>query len=164
MDHPRLVLISQTTSMLKHPCRLCLRNGRPVFCVLALLLRARRGLKQRVFIFVWTWRRMCTWEGRLSLRSCYPFRSLRVLRLTWKLTLPTALKDSDHALLRSPPSPSLMLRSNWSSSTIGSVRDEDERRSPSTKLRSDFGGGGKRGSKNSKALKRRRRRAPLPPR
>ncbi|EDQ99058.1 uncharacterized protein LACBIDRAFT_317699 [Laccaria bicolor S238N-H82] len=53
----------------------------------------------------------------------------------------------------SSPSPSPMLKSKWSSSTIGSIREEHERRGPSAKLRLYFGGGGggagKRGSKNS---------------
>ena len=51
------------------------------------------------------------------------------------------------------PSPTPLLKSKWSSSTIGSIREEHERRGPSAKLRLYFGGGGggKRGSKNSKA-------------
>ena len=48
------------------------------------------------------------------------------------------------------PSPSPMLKSKWSSSTIGSIREEHERRGPSAKLRLYFGGGGKRASKTSK--------------
>ena len=51
------------------------------------------------------------------------------------------------------PSPTPMLKSKWSSSTIGSIREEHERRGPSAKLRLYFGGGsGKRGSKNSKLV------------
>ena len=43
-----------------------------------------------------------------------------------------------------------MLRSKWSSSTIGSIREEHKRRGPSAKLRLSFdGGSGKRGSENS---------------
>ena len=48
------------------------------------------------------------------------------------------------------PSPSPMLKSKWSSSIIGSIREDHERRGPSAKLRLYFGGGGKRGSKKSK--------------
>ena len=53
------------------------------------------------------------------------------------------------------PSPTPMLKSKWSSSTIGSIREEHERRGPSAKLRLYFGGGGggkQRGSKNSKVV------------
>ena len=52
------------------------------------------------------------------------------------------------------PSPTPMLKSKWSSSTIGSIREEHERRGPSAKLRLYFGGGGggKRRSKNSKVV------------
>ena len=52
------------------------------------------------------------------------------------------------------PSPTPMLKSKWSSSTIGSIREEHERRGPSAKLRLYFGGGGggKWGSKNSKVV------------
>ena len=50
------------------------------------------------------------------------------------------------------PSPSLMLKSKWSSSTIGSAREEDERRSPSTKLRlAVVGSGGVRSLRSSNA-------------
>ena len=62
---------------------------------------------------------------------------------TWKRRSRTALKNSDHAHL-------LACTSKWSSSTIGSIREEHERRGPSAKLRLYFGGGGKRGNKNSK--------------
>ena len=53
------------------------------------------------------------------------------------------------------PSPTPMLKSKWSLSTIGSIREEHERRGPSAKLRLYFGGGGggkQRGSKNSKVV------------
>ena len=51
------------------------------------------------------------------------------------------------------PSPTPMLKSKWSSSMIGSIREEHERRGPSARLRLYFGGGGgKRGSKNSKVV------------
>jgi hypothetical protein len=43
-----------------------------------------------------------------------------------------------------------MPKSKWPSSTIGSIREEHERRGPSAKLRLYLGDGGKRGSKNSK--------------
>ena len=54
IPHPSLSLIlsKQTTSTLKHPCRLCLRKGQPLFCVLALALQWH-GLEKCLFIFVW---------------------------------------------------------------------------------------------------------------
>ena len=50
------------------------------------------------------------------------------------------------------PSPSLILKSEWSSSTIGSIREEHKRRGSSAKFRLYFGGGGKRARKNSKVI------------
>ena len=48
------------------------------------------------------------------------------------------------------PLPSLILKSEWSSSTIGSIRKEHKRCGSSAKFRLYFGGGGKRASKNTK--------------
>jgi hypothetical protein len=47
-------------------------------------------------------------------------------------------------------SSSPMPKSKWPFSTIGSIREEHERRGPSAKLGLYLGGGGKRASKNSK--------------
>ena len=50
------------------------------------------------------------------------------------------------------PSPSPMLKSEWSSSTIGLIREEHKRHGSSAKFRLYFGGGGKRARKNSKVI------------
>ena len=68
---------------------------------------------------------------------------------------PTTTTTSSSCYDDLSPSPTPMLKSKWSSSTIGSIREEHERRGPSAKLRLYFGGGGggkQRGSKNSKVV------------
>jgi len=87
-------------------------------------------------------------EGEAGYLIMLPLHSLQAPMLSGKWTSPMASKNSDHALLCSPPplttSPSPMLKSRWSSSTIGSICKEHEQRGPSAKLRLYWG------SKNSK--------------
>ena len=79
-----------------------------------------------IFNLTWTWV-MGVDVGRgggglammQSIRRCYPSRSLRAPSSIEKLTLSTALKNSDHALLcnhllSTPASPSRMSKWKWS--------------------------------------------------
>lgn len=140
IPHTALVLILSTISTLKHPCRLRLRNGRPVLCVLAPLYEDDLDLGSACSLSSESDDFRFNMDLDLDVHLEEEAEYSMILSSSPNSDLETDIANEVEELrscasmqptssddVRPSASPSLLLNSKWSSSTIGSIHEEHGR-------------------------------------